>query len=212
MTTSSNGNILRVTGLLCGEFTNHRWIPRTKPATRSIDVSLICTWTNSWANNEDAGDLRRLRAHCDVIVMEISPRSRSRFLWMLLRGTKNYRWTFKPELRLFKTTEFSISSEDCIMISGKYLLNQVNMLLSFKVYLSISDCKYYFLIKCYQNGRWVLARTIHDDDAIIWKRFPYNWPFERGTHQLPVDSPHKGQVIRNIYVSVDISLYKPMNK
>ena len=28
--TSSNGNILRVTGHLCGEFTGHWWIPRTK--------------------------------------------------------------------------------------------------------------------------------------------------------------------------------------
>ena len=30
MKTSSNGNILRVTGHLCGKFTGHRWIPRTK--------------------------------------------------------------------------------------------------------------------------------------------------------------------------------------
>ena len=30
MMTSSNGNIFRVTGPLCGEFTGHRWIPRTK--------------------------------------------------------------------------------------------------------------------------------------------------------------------------------------
>ena len=30
MTTSSNGNIFRVTGTLGGEFTVHRWIPRTK--------------------------------------------------------------------------------------------------------------------------------------------------------------------------------------
>ena len=28
MMTSSNGNIFRVTGPLCGEFTGHRWIPR----------------------------------------------------------------------------------------------------------------------------------------------------------------------------------------
>ena len=27
---SSNGNIFRVTGLFCGAFTGHRWIPRTK--------------------------------------------------------------------------------------------------------------------------------------------------------------------------------------
>ena len=30
MMTSSNGNIFRVTGHLYGEFTSHRWIPRTK--------------------------------------------------------------------------------------------------------------------------------------------------------------------------------------
>ena len=39
--TSSNGNIFRVTGLLCGEFTGHRWIPRTKasrPVTLRFDV------------------------------------------------------------------------------------------------------------------------------------------------------------------------------
>ena len=30
MMTSSNGNIFRVTGHLCGEFTGERWIPRTK--------------------------------------------------------------------------------------------------------------------------------------------------------------------------------------
>ena len=30
MMTSSNGNIFRVTGPLCGEFTDHRWIPCTK--------------------------------------------------------------------------------------------------------------------------------------------------------------------------------------
>ena len=30
MMTSSNGNIFRVTGPLCGEFTGLQWIPRTK--------------------------------------------------------------------------------------------------------------------------------------------------------------------------------------
>ena len=38
MMTSSNGNISRVTGPLCGEFIGHRWIPLTKPVTRSFDV------------------------------------------------------------------------------------------------------------------------------------------------------------------------------
>ena len=33
---SSNGNIFRVTGHLCGEFTGHRWIPRTKAGDAEI--------------------------------------------------------------------------------------------------------------------------------------------------------------------------------
>ena len=36
--TSSNGNIFRVTGPLCGEFTGHRWIPLTKTS----DAKLWC--------------------------------------------------------------------------------------------------------------------------------------------------------------------------
>ena len=31
--------------------------------------SLICVWINGWVNNREAGDLRRYRAHFDVIVM-----------------------------------------------------------------------------------------------------------------------------------------------
>ena len=31
------------------------------------------------------------------------------------------------------------------------------------------------------------------DDVIKWKHFPRNWPFVRGIHRGPVNSPHKGQ-------------------
>ena len=31
------------------------------------------------------------------------------------------------------------------------------------------------------------------DDVINWKHFPRNWPFVRGIHRSPVNSPHKGQ-------------------
>ena len=37
----------------------------------TLMFSLICAWTNDWANSRDAGDLRRHRAHYDVIVMGI---------------------------------------------------------------------------------------------------------------------------------------------
>ena len=82
---TTNGNIFRVTGPLCGEFTGHRWIPRTKGQWRgALMFSLICAWTNSWANNGYAGDLRRYRAHYDVIIMNgdlISCRPKHNDIW-----------------------------------------------------------------------------------------------------------------------------------
>ena len=33
----------------------------------------------------------------------------------------------------------------------------------------------------------------HHDDVIKWKHFPRYWPFVRGIHRSPVNSPHKGQ-------------------
>ena len=60
----------RVTGHLCREFIGPRWIPRTKASERgALMFSLICVCINDWVNNREAGDLRRYRAHYDVIAM-----------------------------------------------------------------------------------------------------------------------------------------------
>ena len=37
-----------------------------------------------------------------------------------------------------------------------------------------------------------MVRQSHDD-VIKWKHFPRYWPFVRGIHQSPVNSPHNGQ-------------------
>ena len=71
MMTSSNGDIFRVTGqwFLLG---NHRSPVNSlhKGQWRGAFMfSLICVWINSSVNNREAGDLRRHRAHYDVIVM-----------------------------------------------------------------------------------------------------------------------------------------------
>ena len=73
MNVSSNGNIFRVTSLSCGKFTGRRWIPRTKASDAGLWCFLWSTWNNRWANNGDAGDLRRHRAHYDVIGMPNIP-------------------------------------------------------------------------------------------------------------------------------------------
>ena len=89
--TSSNWNIFRVTGHLCREFTGHRWIPRTKASERgALMFSLICARINGWVSNREADDLRRHRAHYDVIIMnlwcKVSMRNKLQFdfRWMIL--------------------------------------------------------------------------------------------------------------------------------
>ena len=65
MMTSSNENIFRITGHLCGEFIGPRWIPHTMAS----DAELWCFLWSGWVNNGEAGDLRRHHAHYDVTLM-----------------------------------------------------------------------------------------------------------------------------------------------
>ena len=44
----------------------------------------------------------------------------------------------------------------------------------------------------YDPAIWSCSKVIHDD-VIKWNHFPRYWPFVRGIHRSPVNSPHKGQ-------------------
>ena len=65
MMTLSSWNIFRVTGPLCGEFNGHRWIPLTKPVTRSCGV-FFELWLNiqSWGWRFETPS-RALWRHCN---------------------------------------------------------------------------------------------------------------------------------------------------
>ena len=51
--------------------------------------------------------------------------------------------------------------------------------------------KHFALDLCYKF-HCVKITPMHDD-VIKLKHFPRNWPFVRGIHRSPVNSPHKGQ-------------------
>ena len=64
---------------------NWKHFPRNWPFVRSpvnsphkgqwrgaLMFSLIYVWIRDWVNNREAGDLRRYRAHYDVIIMKVS--------------------------------------------------------------------------------------------------------------------------------------------
>ena len=107
MMTSSNGKIFRVTGHLCGEFTGHRWIPRTKASDAELMFCLICVWINGWVNNREAGDLRRYRAHYDVTVMipETHVVESRTFCMTARAGYKN--WNKTKDIDIYSCTNSS---------------------------------------------------------------------------------------------------------
>ena len=49
-------------------------------------------------------------------------------------------------------------------------------------------------MSCHSFTIWVtVINTQLHGDVIKWKHFPRYWPFLRGIHRSPVNSPHKGQ-------------------
>ena len=102
MTTSPNGNIFRVTGPLCREFTGHKdqW-------RGALMYSLICFWISGWVKNHEAGDLKRHRVHYDVTVMETGIYWTGQFsakralvskkasLWLLRTLTSRIIWIYR---------------------------------------------------------------------------------------------------------------------
>ena len=79
----SNGNIFCVTDHLCGDHLYIHRSPVTSPHKGkwrgALMFSLIWVWINGWVNNGEAGNLRRKRAHYDVIVMRCLPLFMIRF-------------------------------------------------------------------------------------------------------------------------------------
>ena len=76
---------------------------------------------------------------------------------------------------------------------------------------ALSACSFLFPVSLWsvlQRNTWNSTRTTHGccwatsflqvrdfthDDVIKWKHFPRYWPFVRGIHRSPVNSPHKSQ-------------------
>ena len=50
-----------------------------------------------------------------------------------------------------------------------------------------------YLLSCHTVTWSAINLCNMHDDVIKWKHFPRYWPFVRGIHRSPVNSPHKGQ-------------------
>ena len=83
-----------------------------------------------------------------------------------------------------------------IMMFWKLSMGISNKLLSYVLITSGWDKRIIYLTLSsatgYDRSEPNHHKTQHDD-VIKWKHFPRNWPFVRGIHRSPVNSPHKGQ-------------------
>ena len=77
----------------------------------ALMFSLICAWINGWVNNRETGDLRRHRAHYDVIMMIWLQQSAISVLWISLN------WS----LISFSTTAVILQMHIQLMLPEKYL-------------------------------------------------------------------------------------------
>ena len=117
MMVSSNGNIFRVTGHLCGEPVNS---PHKGQWRGALVFTLICARINGWVNNREAGDLRRHRAHYDVIIMIISEwQSFAQRVMSFLES--DLLWFIDPLNRRFTTTwKLNASIDNRHLIRGSF--------------------------------------------------------------------------------------------
>ena len=106
----------------------------------ALMFSLICPWTNVWANNRDTGDLRFHHAHYDVTVM-----NKVNVFWSCYNLVKHLLWV--PHILLwwvtFEMSIFSISVEINDIITKSTILLQTT--LNQAVLLQIVEMKMYWM-------------------------------------------------------------------
>ena len=59
---------------------------------------------------------------------------------------------------------------------------------------------------------WPGVLIRHHDDVIKWEHFPRYWPFVRGIHRSPVNSPSQRPVTRSFDAFFDLRLNKRLGK
>ena len=211
--TSSIGYIFCITGLLCGEFTDHRRVPLTKAS----DAELWCfPWsvpeqmveqTLKWSEMPSCS----LWCHCNVLDQytrsqhgyhqQISSLHDSEYdhyrwsiwantaTWSLLLHIHKYYRNVKVTRVQQRSVGYKKCTSNCISYSS---ISRADSRFAPIQWETSLQCNAISLIS---HEMWACYR-----DVMTWKCFMHYWPFVKGIHL--VDSLHKGPVMHNIDVSL----------
>ena len=174
----------------CSTFA-YMWYPLQK---RSFGVPFDLR-LNGWVNSRDSGDFRRHRTHNDTTVMIWSLHFHVIHTVMLLLPICLVLWSYiYPQFRFE-----CLTCKDLIVGWNK---------------LGIT-CR---ILKLGLAGRMAEQDNIwknfmeHDQFLIKFKHFPRNWPFVRGNHPSPTDSPENKPVTRSCDAFLHMYLNKRLSK
>ena len=144
----------------------------------ALVFSLICVWINGWVNNDEAGDLRRYRAHYDVTVMYHA------LLHMICCKCQFMsRWLYTEivcnQQTWCKSMHIDSIYKDVIM--GAIAPQITSLTIVYSTVYSDAD------------------QTKHQSSASL--------SFVRGIHRGPVNSPHKWPVTRKRFLLDDVMMW-----
>ena len=158
--------------------------------------TLICARINGWVNNREADDLRRYRAHYDVIVMSVSWK-----VWHVScrNMKKQMGWLFSKleQAKFFRKIWILISSVVCEV--GARLM--IRLLHYGDVIMDVIASQITSLTIVYSIVYSDADQRKHQSSASL--------AFVRGIHRGPVNSPQKWPVTRKMFPFHDIIMQVP---
>ena len=117
-------------------------------------------------------------------------------------------WSITPDTNFLGEKPFLVSNEESVSmwwrphVSPKYPGTQKSSTRAIRG----------FLLQKLKSDQAVVFMFVSHDDVIKWKHSPRYWPFVRGIHRSPVNSPHKGQWNGNVIFFFDLRLNKRLSK
>ena len=114
---------------------------------------------------------------------------------ILLNATLTY-WGPEPKRSQFCMCAFFVCISSNVNVTLPWLASRWGSFLT--VHLPVSKHRSRKWLSAHEttnnllNKSWLSFRTQHDD-VIKWKHFSRHWPFVRGIHRSPVNSPRKRQ-------------------
>ena len=140
----------------------------------ALMFSLIYARINGWVNNREAGDLRRASR----------PLWRHRNVYSVFTLKKWRRGKHREPVGFFIVDKLVTPCSFHCMICNEQMSHA-------RCNSATDDISVTHL--WHKHTRIAFHWCITRDDVIKWKHFPRYWPFVRGIHRSPVNSPYKGQ-------------------